>query len=63
MNIYDLQQALAVMNKDGKSGEVFAYHDELHLFPMTDKFSKEEVEVLERLGFHIGDDGCVWCFT
>ena len=62
MDIYKLQQALAIMNKDGKSGNVFAEHDELFLWPDADSFGKEEIEILEKLGFFMNDEGGFWCF-
>ena len=64
MDIDKLQKAIAIMNKDGKSGEVYGYHDEVHLYPMNDSFTKQEVEELNDLGFHDtdGEDGFM-CFT
>jgi S-ribosylhomocysteine lyase LuxS involved in autoinducer biosynthesis len=63
MDINKLQKALAIMNRDGKSGNVFAEHDELFLWPNADSFSKEEVKTLERLGFRMNDEGGFECFT
>lgn len=63
MDIDRLQKALAIINKDGKSGNVFAEHDGLFLWPETDSFSKEEVDQLEALGFRVTDEGSVECFT
>ena len=63
MNIDKLQKALVIMNKDGKSGNVFAEHDELSLWPETDFFTQEEVDELEALGFFMNDEGGFTCFT
>ena len=64
MNIEKLQKALTIMNRDGKSGNVFAYHDELHLFPMSDRFTADEVKQLEDLGFlPLDEDSGFMCFT
>lgn len=63
MNIEKLQKALVIMNKDGKSGEINVSHDELHLWPMTDSFTKNEVEALEELGFRMNDEGGFDCFV
>lgn len=64
MDIDKLQKALAIINKDGKSGMAYGYHDEIQLYPMADAFTKEEVAELEALGFHDTDceDGFM-CFT
>lgn len=63
MNIAKLQEALSIMNKDGKSGNVFAEHDELYLWPMADSFTEDEVATLEKLGFRMNDEGGFECFT
>ena len=63
MNIEKLQKALAIMNKDGKSGNVFAEHDELYLWPDTDFFTQGEVDELESLGFTMNEEGGFECFT
>lgn len=63
MTIDKLQNALAIMNKDGKSGEVLAEHDELFPWPMTDAFTQEEVDQLEELGFRMNDEVGFECFT
>lgn len=63
MDINKLQKAVAIMNKDGKSGEVNVSHDELHLWPMADAFSPEEVAELEGLGFRMNDEGGFDCFV
>lgn len=63
MEIDILQKALAIMNKDGKAGNVFAEHDELYLWPMADAFTAEEVSQLSDLGFRMNDEGGFECFT
>lgn len=63
MNIEKLQKAIAIMNKDGKSGEVTVSHDELHLWPMSDAFTALEVEQIEALGFTMNDEGGFDCFV
>lgn len=63
MNIDKLQKALAIMNKTGASGDIFAEHDELFLWPMADSFTAEEVAELEALGFRMNDEGGFECFT
>jgi len=64
MDIDKLQKALAIMNKDGKSGTVFGYHDVVEIYPLADTFTDAEVEELVSLGFH--DTECeegFMCFT
>lgn len=63
MDIDRLQKALAIMNKGGKSGNVFAEHDEIHLWPMTDRFTEQEVAQLDDLGFTANEEGGFDCFT
>lgn len=65
MNIEALQKALVIMNKGNSSGGVFAYHDELQLYPAADSFTKDEMAELEKLGFMMNDDddGGFFCFT
>jgi len=64
MNIDKLQKALAIFNKDGKSGEIYGYHDVVEIYPMTDSFTKEEVAQIESLGFMPTDCEDGWqCFT
>jgi hypothetical protein len=63
MDINKLEQALAILNKDADGGSFFAYHDELQIFPMADKFSPEEMKQLEDLGFRPCDDDGFMCFT
>ncbi len=63
MEIDRLQKALAIMNKDGKAGGVFAEHDQLYLWPNTDSFTQEEVTELETLGFRMNIEGGFECFT
>ena len=63
MDIDRLQKALAIMNKDGKSGTVFAEHDVIYLWPMADSFTEEEVSKLSDLGFLMNDVGGFECFT
>ena len=64
MDIDKLQKALAIMNKDGKSGTAYGYHDEIQLYPMADAFTKEEVAELEGLGFFdTEDEEGFMCFT
>ena len=64
MNIDKLQKALAILNKGGKSGNAYGYHDQIELYPMADSFTKEEVALLEELGFMPTDeDDVFFCFT
>lgn len=64
MDIDTLQKAIAIMNHDGKSGSVYGYHDEIQIYPLTDKFTQEQREDLGDLGFsQIEDDDGWYCFT
>jgi len=63
MDIERLPKALIIMNKDGKSGPVNVSHDELHIWPMTDKFTADEVEQLKNLDFRMNDEGGFDCFV
>ena len=63
MDIDRLQKALAIMNKGGKSGGVFAEHDELYLWPAADSFTCGEFSQLLELGFRMNDEGGFECFT
>ena len=63
MDIDRIQKALAIMNKTHKSGNVFAEHDEIYLWPFADSFTKEEVSELENLGFTMNVEGGFHCFT
>jgi hypothetical protein len=63
MDIAELQKALTILNKDGNSGNVFAEHDELYLWPKADSFTAAEVSQLSDLGFRMNDEGGFECFT
>lgn len=63
MDIDKLQKALAILNKSGASGNVFAEHDEMFLWPMADSFTEKEVAELSDLGFMMNDEGGFECFT
>lgn len=63
MNIDKLQKALAIMNKNGASGNVYAYHNQLELYPDADSFTAGEVSELRELGFDMNDEGGFECFT
>ena len=64
MNIEKLQKAIAIMNFDGKSGNVYGYDDTVEFYPMTDSFTKEQCEGLAGLGFMPSECGDGWvCFT
>ena len=55
MDIDKLQKALKIMNKDGKSGNVFGYHDVVEIYPMTDSLTKAEVYQQYALGCPVTD--------
>jgi hypothetical protein len=63
MDIEKLQKALAILNRDGKSGTVFGYHDEIQIYPLADKFTDEQVLELDELGVYPHDDDGFMCFT
>jgi len=63
MDICRLQKALMIMNKGGKSGKVYAEHDELSLWPEEDSFSQPEVDLIEALGLVMNEEGGFECFT
>lgn len=60
-NLDKLQKAIAIMNKDG--GEFYAEHDELHIWPNADSFTKEEVAQLDDLGLLMNEEGGFSFFT
>ena len=64
MDINRLQKALAIINKNGYNGNVYGYHDEVQIYPITDSFTEEEVSSLDELGFMpTEDDEGFFCFT
>ncbi len=64
MNIEKLQKAVAILNHDGNSGEVYGYHDQIELYPMAENFTKKQRDQLEALGFMATDCEKGWqCFT